>query len=199
MSAPDTAALIDKLKEHRAKFPALTADFSEQKTTRLLQKPLVVNGTIAFSVPNLFRREVKGSSPSTTVCDGKQLWIFYPNFNEAEHYTLGQRSFFDDSLAALTAGLNFSNIEKFYRYEARREPSGYQLVLTPKTSGLKRMLKELSVWISNDYMISRTQAVLPKGDNVVTTYTNQKSQSVPASAFDFSPPADAKVSTPLGK
>lgn len=199
LNPADTAALIARLQEHRAKFPSLTADFSEEKTTRLLQKPLVTSGTIAFSAPNLFRREVKGSNSSLTICDGKQLWIYYPNFKEAEHYTLGQHSFFDDSLAALTAGLNFQNIAAFYRYDAFKEASGYRLALHPKTSGLKRILRELSVWITDDFLIARTEALLPKDDKVVTTYKNQRAQPVLASAFDFKPPADAHVTTPLGK
>ena len=199
LGAAETTALIARLQEHRAKFPSLTADFTEEKTTRLLQKPLVTNGTIAFSTPNLFRREVKGTNASLTVCDGRQLWIYYPNFKEAEHYTLGQHSFFDDSLAALTAGLNFQNIATFYRYDAFREASGYRLVLHPKTSGLKRMVRELTVWISEDFLIAKTEAALPKDDRVVTTYKNQRSQPVASSVFDFKPAADVKVSTPLGK
>ena len=199
LNQAETAALLDRLKEHRAKFPSLTADFSEEKTTRLLQKPLVTHGSIAFTTPNLFRREVNGASPSTTVCDGRQLWIYYPNFKEAELYTLGQRSFFDDSLAALTAGLNFTNIADFYRYAAYREENGYRLALRPKTSGLKRMMRELNVWISDDFLIARTEAVLPKEDRIVTVYKNQRSAAVPPSTFDFKPPAEVKVTTPLGK
>jgi chaperone LolA len=199
LNPADTAALIARLQEHRAKFPSLTADFSEEKTTRLLQKPLVTGGTIAFSAPVLFRREVKGANPSLTICDGKQLWIYYPNFKEAEHYTLGQHSFFDDSFAALTAGLNFQNIAAYYRYDAFKEASGYRLALHPKTSGLKRILRELTVWITDDYLIAKTEAALPKDDRVVTTYKNQRAQPVPASSFDFKPPSDAHVTTPLGK
>jgi chaperone LolA len=199
LSSAETAGLIGRLKEHRAKFPSITADFTEEKVTRLLQKPLNTSGTIAFTAPNLFRREVRGTSPSTTVCDGKQLWIYYPNFKEAERYTLGERAFFDDSIAALTAGLNFSNIEDFYRYDAIREDKGYRLVLRPKTGGLKRMLKQLSVWVTDDFMISRTETLSPKDDRIVTNYRNQKAETVPASRFEFKPPADTRISTPLGR
>lgn len=199
LNPADTAGLIARLKEHRAKVPSITADFSEEKVTRLLQKPLNTSGTIAFTAPNLFRREVRGTNRSTTVCDGKQLWIYYPNFKEAERYTLGERAFFDDSIAALTAGLNFTNIEDFYRYDAFREDKGYRLVLRPKTGGLKRLLKQLSVWVTDDFMIERTETLSPKDDRIVTTYRNQKAESVPASTFNFKPPAETKVSTPLGR
>jgi chaperone LolA len=202
-SAPLSPAELEKLlaglKAHRGKFPSISADFSEEKTSRLLREPLRSSGVIAFTAPNLFRREVRGANPSLTVCDGSQLWIYYPNFQEVEHYTLGQRTFFDDSIAALTAGLNLDGIERFYRCEAFREGAGHRLVLRPRTPGLKRMLAELSVWIGADFMIQRTEAVLPKGERVATVYKNQRSAPVAASQFKFEPPAGAAVSTPLGK
>jgi outer membrane lipoprotein-sorting protein len=61
------------------------------------------------------------------------------------------------------------------------------------------MLRELTVWITDDFLIAKTQTTLPKEDKVETTYRNQRSQPVPASVFEFKPPPDAKVSTPLGK
>ena len=195
----EATALLEKLQAHRAKFPALTADFTEEKTTHLLNKPLTSQGTIAFQTPNKFRRDIKGGSPSVTVSNGEKLWIYYPNFKEAELYTLGQRQFFDDSIAALTAGLNFDHVGEFYRYRAFRESDGYRLALTPKSGGLKRMVKELAVWVDDDFKIQKTEATLPKEDRVVTTYRNQRPTPLPASTFDFTPPAEAHISQPLGK
>ena len=195
----ETQALLKSLQEHRAKFPALTADFTEQKTTHLLTKPLTSEGTLSFQVPNKFRREVKGSSPSLTVSDGAKLWIYYPAFKEAELYTLGQRQFFDDSIAALTAGLNFQNVEKFYTCTAAREADGYRLALTPRMGGLRRMVKELAVFVDAEFKIQRTETTLPKGDRLVTTYKIQRPAALPAGTFDFTPPADARISQPLGK
>jgi len=199
LSPTDTAGLLQKLKEHRAKFPSLTADFAEEKTTHLLTKPLVAQGTIAFQTPNKFRRELKGNTPSITVTDGAKLWIYYPSFKTAELYTLGQRQFFDDSIAALTAGLNFERIADYYRYRAFREGEGYRLALTPKSSGLKRMVKELVVWVDDDFKIQKTEARLPKDDRVATTYRNQRPTPLPASTFEFTPPSGAEISQPLGK
>ena len=199
LSPPETQALMKTLQEHRQKFPSLTADFVEEKNTHLLTKPLVSEGTISFLAPNKFRREVKGTSPSLTVSNGQKLWIYYPSFKEAELYVLGQRAFFDDSIAALTAGLNFQHVDQFYNYKASREPEGYRLYLTPRGGGLKRMLKELTVSLDNDFHIERTETVLPKGDHVITLFKNHRLTPIPPSLFDFTPPADAHISQPLGK
>lgn len=199
LTEPETAALLQRLQASRAKSPSLTADFTEEKTTRLLKSPQVGQGTIAFQAPNKFRRELKGSSPSLTVSNGEKLWIYYPNFKEAELYGLGQRQAFDDSIAALTAGLNFDHVAQYYKVAAFSEEGGHRLVLTPKSGSLKRMVKELVVWVDASGQILRTRTTLPKDDQVTTTYRNARPAPVAASLFEFAPPSETRVSQPLGK
>ncbi|MEP6668399.1 MAG: outer membrane lipoprotein carrier protein LolA [Chthoniobacter sp.] len=200
LAPAETQALLKNLQEHRAKFPSLSADFVEERTSHLLNKPLTSEGNMAFQVPNKFRREVTGKSPNITVSNGQKLWIYYPNFKEAELYTLGQKSFLDDSIAALTAGLNFQRVDQFYTVKATRETQGYRLALTPRSSGLKRMVKEVTVWVGDDLKIDRSETILaPKGDSIITTYKNQRPTPLSPGIFDFTPPADAHISQPLGK
>src|SRR5437763_12968416 len=66
------------------------ADFQEERVIRLMKKPVVSSGTVWFQPPNKFRREVKGNSPSISVSNGRDLWIYYPNFKSAERYPLGK-------------------------------------------------------------------------------------------------------------
>src|SRR3982751_3433001 len=68
------------------------ADFQEERVIRLMKKPVVSSGTVWFQPPNKFRREVKGNSPSISVSNGRDLWIYYPNFKSAERYPLGKGS-----------------------------------------------------------------------------------------------------------
>ncbi len=199
LSAEDEKALLAKLRDQRAQFPALTADFTEERTTHLLNKPIRSTGAIAFHTPGKFRRELKGASPSLTVCNGSELWIFYANFNEAEHYTLGKKQFFDDSLAALTAGLNFQDVDKFFRITPAHEGTGYRIVLTPKSASLRRLLVSLTVWMNAEATIEKTEATLPKGDRILTTYRNVRALKTVDAKFDFTPPPSAHVSTPLGE
>ncbi len=199
LSADEQKTLVAKLQSQRAQLPSLSAEFSEERTTRLVNKPIVSSGTIAFQAPNKFRREVKGNSPSLAVCNGAELWIYYPAFKEAEHYTLGQRQVFDDSLAALTAGLNFDGVEKFFSVTASKGEGGYVVALTPKSSGLKKYVTSLEVSMDADGNVKKTDATLPKGDRVVTTYRNVHSTKQSDAKFDFTPPSGVSVTTPLGK
>ena len=199
LSPAERTTLLAQLRDVHAKEPTLQATFSEQRNSHLLNKPVTSEGVVYFSVPDKFRREVHTPSPSTTVSDGHSMWIYYPSFKEVEVYTLGQRSQFDESLAALTAGLNFQRIDEFYNFRAYRDDAGYRLVLIPKKPGLRRVVEELTLWLNNDFLPVRTEIVLPKGDHLSTIYHNPHRPSLAASLFEFTPPADAHVTRPLGK
>lgn len=180
LTAPERAALLEKLHVLRATYPSMQAEFTEEKTSHLLNRPLTTVGTVSFEVPDKFRREVKGNSPSLTVSNGKTLWIYYPAFKTAELYTLGQRAFFDDSISALTAGLNFQHIDEFYNVRAFTEDGGgYRFELTPKRPSLRRVLQKLTVWMDADLKAQKTEVILPKGDSVATTYKNARRLPLP--------------------
>src|SRR5438132_11678743 len=96
LSEADLKNLLTGIRQNRS----TQADFQEQRVIRLMKKPILSSGTIWFQPPNKFRREVKGNSPSVTVSDGRELWIYYPNFKSAERYPLGKGSPLDSTVAA---------------------------------------------------------------------------------------------------
>src|SRR5438045_1257888 len=178
------------------------ADFQEERVIRLMKKPVVSSGRISFQPPNKFRREVKGNAPSTTVSDGRQLWIYYPNFKSAERYPLGKGSPLDSTVAAINSALNLENIENTFQITATKtDPpqAGYELILLPRAASMKRVFQKLDLRINDNLRVDRTDMLLPNGDRIVTTYSNQTRSAVPASTFEFKPPAGAEVSTPLGQ
>jgi outer membrane lipoprotein-sorting protein len=198
--AAERAALLARLTEIRAHQPAATARFREERVTRLLQRPVVTEGTVHFQAPDKFRREIAGEHPSLTVSDGKTLWISYPGFHEAEKYTLGQRGMFDQSIAAVTAGLNFENVERFYRFRAFREEKSVRIELEPARPDLRRVLQRIVVWMEpRDLLLEKTVLTLPSGDQVTTVYTGTRRLALPPDTFTFEPPAGTRVTTPLGR
>src|SRR6266513_1331742 len=101
------------------------ADFQEQRVIRLMKNPVQSSGTVWFEPPNKFRREVKGNSPSITVSDGLDLWIYYPNFKSAERYPLGKGSPLDATLAAINSSLNLEDVENNFQIAAAKTGNGY--------------------------------------------------------------------------
>src|SRR6266850_7981379 len=137
----DVKGLLDQIRAKRASAPQVQADFQEEKTVHMMNRPISSAGKVWFQKPNKFRREVKGNSPSLTVSDGQQLWIYYLKFQSAEHYSLGKRSPLDAGIAALTAALNLENVENSYHITGSRQDSGFELQLVPRNPSIKRLLK----------------------------------------------------------
>jgi outer membrane lipoprotein carrier protein len=175
------------------------ANFQERRVIRLMKNPVLSSGTVWFQPPNKFRREVKGNSPSVTVSDGRELWIYYPNFKSAERYPLGKGSPLDATVAAINSALNLENIETSFNISATKSDTGHELALLPRSATMKRVFQKLDLRINNEFRVERTDMLLPNGDRIVTTYSNQTRAAIPSSTFEFKPPPGTEVTTPLGQ
>jgi outer membrane lipoprotein carrier protein len=198
LSEPDLKNLLAAIRQNRS----TQADFQEQRMIRLMKKPILSSGKVWFQPPNKFRREVKGSSPSLTVSDGRELWIYYPNFKSAERYPLGKGSPLDSTVAAINSSLNLEDVEHTFQISATKTDSpqaSYELTLLPRTPSMKRVFQKLDLRINDQRRVERTEMLLPNGDRIVTTYLDQTREPVPASMFEFTPPVGTEVSTPLGR
>jgi outer membrane lipoprotein-sorting protein len=199
LSPADVKTLLERIREKRAAAPSMQADFQEQRKVHLLDEPINSSGKIWFQAPNKFRVERKGNAPSITVCDGQQLWIYYPNFKSAEHYSLARRSPLDAAISAITTALNLENVEHTFHIAGEKAEKGYDLELTPRNPSMKRIFQKLLLHVSDDLFAERTDMLQPNGDQIVTTYQNPNHAAITLSQFEFTPPPGTEVSTPLGK
>src|SRR5215472_11804305 len=183
LSGDELKNLLAAIRQNRS----TQADFQEQRVIRLMKNPVQSSGTVWFQTPNKFRREVKGSSPSITMSDGRQLWIYYPNFKSAERYPLGKRSPIDSTVATINSALNLENVEKLFQITAEKVDNGYELALAPRTASMKRVFQKLDLHINGNLQVERTDMLLPDGDRIVTAYSNQSRAPVPSSTFEFTP------------
>ena len=199
LSPVDLKNLLARIRQKQAAAPQRQADFHQEKNIHLLSKPISNPGKLWFQPPNKFRVELKGNSPSITVSDGQQVWIYYPKFQSAEHYSLGKRSPLDAAIATITAGMNLENLENTYRISATRLEKGYELTLTPRTTSMKKFLQKFTVRINDELQLERTEMLQPNGDRIITTYTNETRAAIDPSTFEFAPPPSTNVTTPLGR
>ena len=102
-------------------------------------------------------------------------------------------------IAALTAGLNLENVESAYHITATKDGEDYHLTLVPRAPSIKRFLKSFSLDINSDLQVRRTEMLQPNGDRIITVYSNETRSAIPASTFEFTPPAGTDVTTPLGR
>jgi outer membrane lipoprotein carrier protein len=195
VSGDDLKNLLASIRQNRS----TQADFQEQRVIRLMKNPVTSSGTVWFQTPNKFRREVKGNSPSITASDGRDLWIYYPNFKSAERYPLGKGSPLDATVAAINSALNLENVEGSFNITATKTDTGHELQLLPRTAAMKRVFQKLDLRINNEFRVEGTDMLLPNGDRIVTTYSNQKRAAIPPATFEFKPPPGTEVTTPLGR
>ncbi len=195
VSEADLKNLLASIRQNRI----TQADFQEQRMIRLMKNPILSSGKVWFQPPNKFRREVKGNSPSLTVSDGRQLWIYYPGFKSAERYPLGKGSPLDSTVAAINSSLNLEDVENNFQISAAKIEKGYELRLMPRAAAMRRVFQKLALRINDQLRVESTDMLLPNGDRIVTTYSDQTHGAVPASMFEFTPPAGTEVSTPLGR
>jgi outer membrane lipoprotein-sorting protein len=195
LSPPDLKNVLARIRENRV----AQADFQEQRFLRLMKKPIVSSGRVWFQPPNKFRREAGGNSPSLTVSDGHQLWIYYPNFKSAERYSIGSRSPLDSIIAAINSALNLENVENTFDITGVKIDDGYELALTPRTPVMKRIFQKLNLRIDGNLRAERTEMLQVNGDRIVTSYSNQSRAPLPPSTFEFTPPPGTDITTPLGR
>ena len=199
LSPADIKSLLARIREQRSTAPNMQADFEEQRKIHLLDEPITSSGKVWFQAPNKFRLERRGNSPSITVSNGEQMWIYYPKFRSAERYLLGKRSPLDAAITTITAALNLQDLENAFRITGNKTENGYDLELTPRNPSMKRIFQKLLLRLNNELFAERTEMIQPNGDHIITLYTNAAHASLPASAFEFIPPPGTDVSTPLGK
>ena len=64
---------------------------------------------------------------------------------------------------------------------------------------MRRAFQKLDLRVNDNLRVERTDMLLPNGDRIVTTYSNQMRAPIPASTFEFKPPPGTEVTTPLGQ
>jgi outer membrane lipoprotein-sorting protein len=194
LSPKEVEAFLSRLSESRGG-AAMQANFREERRLALMNKPVIEKGTVSFLPPDKFRRQVDGGS--LTVCDGEILWLYYPQFGEAEKYTLSSNRPLRESVAAMTSGFGLQNLSKNYNVQARRTEDGYHLKLTPKTSSLREEVAKIQVDISNELSAKRLEIVGTEGDHTVIVFSNERRVNLSPEDFRFQPPEGVRVSEPL--
>jgi outer membrane lipoprotein-sorting protein len=198
MTSDEITDLVKRLETHYENKVSLQANFREERHMSILKDALVNQGKLWFTPPDKVRREIEGNQPSTTVIDGKNMTIYYPNLKTAERYNLDKRPELKSSLEAITAGLNFQHITEYYNVEGTKEGKNYRITLTPKTASIRKLVKAVTLTVEQDLTPTAVDLETARGEKVSITYSNVKRDSVSESVYQFNPPAGTNVTTPFG-
>lgn len=189
----ETVNLLTRIANSRAGH-AVQADFVEKRTLPLWKEPVVEEGIIAFEPPENFLRKTK----NLTVCDGRTLWMFYPEFQQVEKYPLTGSGGPGQLFSALGRALQFQDIPRIFKVSATRLNDGFRLDLTPRSGPLRRILDSMTLELDNDLKLRFSLLVGSDGDRMETRYFHEKVLPLGSIDFSFTPPSSATVVAPLG-
>jgi outer membrane lipoprotein-sorting protein len=198
LSQSETQDLVRRIQTINESKPSIQANFLEERHTAILKEPVRNEGKIWAVLPTKIRREIRGNTPSATVIDGKKMVVYYPNLKAEEMYDLEKRPMLQDSLRALTAGLDLQQVNSFYNVEAAKDGGAYRITLTPKAAAVSKVVKWVSLTVDQNLLPSQVELETARGDKMAIRYSNVHHKSIPDSMFQLTPPPGTKVTQSLG-
>jgi outer membrane lipoprotein carrier protein len=123
-----SADVLDDLKAKQAKIRTVSANFTQEKKTKLLNKPIKAEGRFLYKQPDRIRWEYKGSMNMQVLFNGKDIWIYYPDLKEADKLT---------GLSQYGSMMQFDvmTMSRDYVITAKKEKNILMLKFAPKVKG----------------------------------------------------------------
>jgi outer membrane lipoprotein-sorting protein len=195
--------LLTEIDARGGKVKDLRADFTQEKFTPLLKKPLVSSGTILIKGPTSLWTTTQ-PEPTVMRTDEKQIRLLYPRQKVLEVYTIDQR------LGALAAS-PFPRLDllkrhfTFERVPAKAlDPSAddtkhVALKMQPISPELRKHVDQVRVLleIATGFVL-KAETTDADGDQVVLSFSNIRANTgVSDKELELAVPAGVKVTHPL--
>ena len=149
------------------------------------------SGTFEFLRPNRFRFDYRKPFEQTIVADGQTLWLYDADLNQVTARKQAQ-ALGSTPAALVAASPDVNSLRKDFNLEAVADKDGLQWVqATPKTKDGQLTLVKIG-FRGND--LAQLEILDSFGQRSVLKFSKvEVNPSLPASVFDFKPPAGAAV------
>ncbi len=159
-----------------------------------------MRGRLSYLSPNRVRIDFSTPARQVLVADGKDLWIYIPSQNIVLQQTMrGSQS---GAALAGSSGIQLlvNNYSVSYLSSPNPTPlsgSGERVVQLRLTwNSSREHFRELIVAVTNDKLIRRIVGTTARNATLQFDFTDiQINQGVPATRFDYDPPASANLYT----
>ncbi len=202
--AADTNTVLDSWFIAQKTLHTWSADFVQTRALKTLTQPLVASGHISFAMPDEFRWELGQPAKTIALRHGDEMFVIYPRLKRAERYPLGAAAPAEwrDTMSLLSAGFphDRKEFEAQFQILSLTETNGWwQFSLQPKSVSARRMMPELRLRLAtNDFSLASTELVFVDGSRMRNDFTNAVlNPALDEKLFEWSPPADYKVTEPM--
>ena len=199
--AAEGDALIAAWLGRQTNLQSWSANFTQTRTLKALNQPLVSTGRVWFAAPQNFRWELAGDQTVAIRKDGEML-VVYPRLKRAERYQFGSgnRSDWKDTLALLQSGFPRSRAEFDQQFSVRGVTpmeDQAQLELEPRSAGARKMMPRIQLFLRPNGELAGTELVFMDGSRMRNDFSHSETNAPVEGRFDFVLPADFKVVEPL--
>jgi len=206
VGADETSSVLDAWFAAQKNLHTWSADFVQTRALKSLTQPLIAQGHIAFAMPNDFRWELGRPAQTIALRHGDEMFVIYPRLKRAEQYPLGAGTPTEwrDTMSLLQAGFprDRKEFDAQFKILSLTETNGtWDMALEPKSAFARRMMPELRVGLAtNDFSLVSTELVFVDGSRMRNDFTNAVLNPVlDETLFEWSPPADYKVTHPFAQ
>ena len=194
---PQLWSRMVQINERGAKIQFLTADFTQEKFTPLLKKPLLSSGKIHVS-GQVMRWDTAKPEPTVMRVGEKEVELYYPNQKVVEIYPVDERL---GSLAASPLP-RLDILKQFFRFQEVAGESAAErlaLKLTPIDPSLARHVEHVHVLLDVQHgYILRAEMLDADGDRTIITFSNISTGTRPADeSLKIELPPNVKITRPL--
>jgi|YNPNPStandDraft_1061719.scaffolds.fasta_scaffold00427_12 outer membrane lipoprotein carrier protein len=186
------ALVVARVSQVQRETTTLTAEFEQQRTSRLLKEPSLSRGRMYFRAPDTVRWEYEAPRPMSVLLAGGAATTYRPAEKRAERVEFGriQRRV----LRFLGAGEPLEELRRYFSFTFRDPGTtgNYVLELQPTALQIKKRLASVTVVIDRDRFLPVGFAYTEHdGDRTVYTFSKiRRNEPIPDEVFQLHMPAD---------
>lgn len=205
LRAASDDAIISGWLAKQTNIHSWSADFTQTRTLKALAQPLVSTGQVWFAAPQNFRWEL-GRDQTAAIRNDNTMLVLYPRLQRAERYQFDgtTRSEWKDALSLLQSGFPRSREELDRQFnvvsitETNSDKDSTLLVhLEPKSTGARKMMPRINLFLSPDLTLAGTELVFIDGSRMRNDFSNTKMNADVTDKFSLSIPEGFKLVEPM--
>jgi hypothetical protein len=167
-AAAGQALTLPELLKSMSTVEARQASFVEQRNISLLDKPLVISGTLSYRRPDFLERRTETPAREVMSVSGDRLTIEWPARHERRTLSLNSNPtlwVFVESIRATLAG-DGATLERFYWTTLSGDVHHWTLTLEPRAASVAARVKTIILTGAGN-VIGRAEVLEENGDRSV--------------------------------